>query len=350
MHMEVVDSRGQGSSLRDSQLFKRQLNPSETTISNSVLTSEKLITGPMSPAPLGQLRFSSDGGNDQWEGEDMKIKLSSNILSPSGDLRRTFFDRTFSKVDKGSLRGSIFSLCAAAIGSGVLSLPYVLRLNGYVLGICFIMTGAIAAVWSNKILANMAVQEKLPNLSRLANKAGGEFLEKSLQWMILIYTFGSCISYEIIITSLFKYIYQQFDSTVDIESKALSAYQAIPTTFILLFPLSMKRDMSAFRYISLASIGALLYTGVVLLVELPAYYKEFSQQSEIVPAYWDLNIFVGCSMTFFAYTCQIQLLPIYSELVNPEKKRIYKVINRAIFVDVAFYMSIAVAGYFSQFD
>ena len=45
----------------------------------------------------------------------------------------------------------------------------------------------------------------------------------------------------------------------------------------LLFPLSMKREMSAFRYVSLASIGALCYTGVVLIIELPEYYNEFRQ-------------------------------------------------------------------------
>uniref|UniRef100_A0A7S3MZG2 Amino acid transporter transmembrane domain-containing protein n=1 Tax=Strombidium inclinatum TaxID=197538 RepID=A0A7S3MZG2_9SPIT len=56
------------------------------------------------------------------------------------------------------------------------------------------------------------------------------------------------------------------------------------------------------------------------------------------------------SMTFFAYTCQIQLLPIYSELVNPSYKRIRKVINRSISVDFFFYFVIAAAGYFSQFD
>lgn len=51
----------------------------------------------------------------------------------------------------------------------------------------------------------------------------------------------------------------------------------IVTSVCFLFPLAMKRDMSAFRYVSLASIGALLYTGIVLIVELPEYYREFSK-------------------------------------------------------------------------
>ena len=70
--------------------------------------------------------------------EDITIKPSKLMLSPNADLNRrmgegrSFFERTFTKLGRGSVRGSIFSLCASAIGSGVLSLPYVLKLCGYV--------------------------------------------------------------------------------------------------------------------------------------------------------------------------------------------------------------------------
>jgi amino acid permease len=146
----------------------------------------------------------------QLSDPELDILPNMVMLSPNNVLRRTFMDRTFSKMGKGSLRGSIFSLCASAIGSGVLSLPYVLRLCGWVLGLSFIFVGAIAAVWSNTILAELAVDNKLANLSQLAIKAGGTKLEKSLSWMILVYMFGSCISYQIIITSLFKYVCSKF--------------------------------------------------------------------------------------------------------------------------------------------
>ena len=43
-------------------------------------------------------------------------------------------------------------------------------------------------------------------------------------------------------------------------------------------------------------------------------------------------------------------MPIYSELVRPEARRIRKVISRSIAVDLSFYMVIAAAGYFSTYD
>lgn len=75
---------------------------------------------------------------------DINIREARMVFSPNHNhQRRTFFNRAFGKLEKGSLRGSIFSLCASAIGSGVLSLPFVLNLNGWALGFIFIIVGAI---------------------------------------------------------------------------------------------------------------------------------------------------------------------------------------------------------------
>jgi len=55
-------------------------------------------------------------------------------------------------MDGGSLRGSIFALCASAIGSGVLGLPYVFNLCGYVAGPVLMFVAANAANISLKML------------------------------------------------------------------------------------------------------------------------------------------------------------------------------------------------------
>ena len=108
------------------------------------------------------------------------IKPSKLDLSPMANFGRTgkgkprtFFERTFSKLDRGSVRGSIFALSASAIGAGVLSLPYVLNLCGCAAGIFFMVMGATAANISLKMLAEIAVDHKLPNYSKIVSKAGG---------------------------------------------------------------------------------------------------------------------------------------------------------------------------------
>ena len=61
--------------------------------------------------------------------------------------------------------------------------------------------------------------------------------------------------------------------------------------------------MHGFRYVSVASIIALIYTGVVLLVELPSYFTAYYPNAKIYPAILSLDLFTSSAKTFFAYTC-----------------------------------------------
>jgi hypothetical protein len=61
--------------------------------------------------------------------------------------------------------------------------------------------------------------------------------------------------------------------------------------------------MSAFRYASLGSIAALLYTGVVLIIELPQYYKEFKPTARVVAFDFNVDLLTGMATTFFAFQC-----------------------------------------------
>ena len=79
-------------------------------------------------------------------------------------------------MNYGSLRGSIFALSSSAIGAGVLSLPYVLALNGFAAGFIFLAIGAVGFEISLKILGSVAVKHNLLNYSKVAHLAGGNKL------------------------------------------------------------------------------------------------------------------------------------------------------------------------------
>jgi amino acid permease len=56
--------------------------------------------------------------------------------------------RYFSKLEKGSLRGSILGMTCAAIGSGVLTFPSVFAKIGWVNGLLLLCMGAFGCWWS----------------------------------------------------------------------------------------------------------------------------------------------------------------------------------------------------------
>ena len=91
-------------------------------------------------------------------------------------MNKDWITRYFGKLDKGSLRGSIFALCSGAIGTGVLSLPYVLAINGWVVGIIMIAMGAFASAMSSYLLADAGGKVNQETYSDVALVVGGKKL------------------------------------------------------------------------------------------------------------------------------------------------------------------------------
>lgn len=173
-------------------------------------------------------------------GQILKVKEGGLDMSPMSLHRRTFRDRTFSKMAPGSLRGSIFALCVSAIGAGVLSLPYVLALCGWAVGIFLIFVGAVSGVWSNRLLAYRACEYNIPSYQKLCIKAGGSKLSLWLNICTLLYSIGCFCSYQIMIISLIKYAIKQFGANAEtVDTKLFSCYLAIPIAVCLLIPMSL---------------------------------------------------------------------------------------------------------------
>ena len=105
---------------------------------------------------------------------DINIKTSQIVLSPRASSQRSFYDRTFSKLDRGSVRGSIFNLVSSALGGGMLALAYVFVLSGWLIGFLLLVLGACSAAISNLLLAKMAVRHDIKNLDEVAFKVGGQ--------------------------------------------------------------------------------------------------------------------------------------------------------------------------------
>lgn len=178
-------------------------------------------------------------------------------------------------------------------------------------------------------------------------------MQKFLAIMICIYLPGVCISYQILFTELTQYIVEMFGANKEFTTSLMFRFiVGVPASLLMFFPLSLMKDMSAFQYGGLASVIALMYVAIVMIVETPFYFKQNIDNplTEVFAFKIDLNFFSACAMTFFSYTCQVQLMPVYSELVNPNFRRINKIIQRSMMTNMVFYMVIAVCGYMSTFN
>ena len=216
-----------------------------------------------------------------------------------------------------------------------------------------IILGGLLGIWSCQVIGHIATRFEAHSLPELLTYAGGQRLERFFSMLIILSRFGVAIALQIIITQLFKYLMQQIGGGADdfsYDNKLSSVYQAVPTAIFVLFPMCLIKDMSGFRYISLFTFAALLYIIVLYLVQLPASYEYFKSRSDIKAAKFDLNIFPGSTQCIFGYAIQVNILQVYTEMQRASFSRFKKMINRSILIDMAFYVTISMAAYLSNFS
>ena len=133
----------------------------------------------------------------------------------------------------------------------------------------------------------------------------------------------------LLVTDLTTRLLHEWGMTLPKDDLVTRSIFTIGIGFILLMPVSLKKDMSSFRYITFVAILAEIYTGIVLIIQLPKYMRYARDNPAIYQedyAIFNLDFFKGCSIVFFAYTCSAQLFPIYEELISPTARRIKTVI------------------------
>ena len=118
---------------------------------------------------------------------------------------------------------------------------------------------------------------------------------------------------------------------------------------VLVFPICLLKSVSALRYATFVSIGAIAYTAVVLVIEMPYFWgTEEAGKLEYFKLNWDF--FSAFGIVFFAFTCQPGFYASLDKLKKRDEDHKTKVAFRSITLNLIFYTIIILAGYLSSFD
>eukprot|EP00330_Aristerostoma_sp_ATCC50986_P011713 CAMPEP_0114583034 /NCGR_PEP_ID=MMETSP0125-20121206/6862_1 /TAXON_ID=485358 ORGANISM="Aristerostoma sp., Strain ATCC 50986" /NCGR_SAMPLE_ID=MMETSP0125 /ASSEMBLY_ACC=CAM_ASM_000245 /LENGTH=134 /DNA_ID=CAMNT_0001776277 /DNA_START=39 /DNA_END=443 /DNA_ORIENTATION=+ len=126
---------------------------SERLVGNNDVSTSKNYEDPYQDVntKLADSMYPSRMDNSIIRSATKEISLhddSYRLLKLHKSLKSSWFDRTFSPIGQGSVRGSIFTLMATALGVGVLSLPYAVSTIGLGLGVAFLVISGIVSAWS----------------------------------------------------------------------------------------------------------------------------------------------------------------------------------------------------------
>mmetsp|Transcript_19388 Transcript_19388/g.18498 ORF Transcript_19388/g.18498 Transcript_19388/m.18498 type:complete len:285 (+) Transcript_19388:309-1163(+) len=256
------------------------------------------------------------------------------------------------------MRSSIFSLIAVTMGAGMLTLPYVISLNGVVWGSFLIIFGGLLSYFSGSLLVKCTELTGKYSYEEIAKSAFGS----RVQYVVSLIFILSMSSYIIAYMTLFKTLFPQFLEnsfhSVPYFLRKNEVGLFIYTTFfsfVIVLPLSIPRELSSMRFAAVLSVvcSVTVTTTIVL---------EFFTNKDLVPDpadnlhNADLAIFDTQSLTialpfvFFLYLFQMNIPQTYSELNLRNQSRMDKVVFRVSTFSFLFYVTLGVFGYltFSQ--
>jgi amino acid permease len=296
---------------------------------------------------------------------------------------KTLRQRLFSKIDAGSIRGSIFNLSILSLGSGCLALPQKFGQMSMLVAIIDIIIAGIAAYWTLNILIQSADKYKIHNYSILAEKLHGKWLSLLLDITILVYIFGIMVLYQVIcniylniiilvykliggvVNDFGNYGYDTIDNFFKFSFWSNNEFKfpiMYGVGFAIILPLCLLKDISKMRFTSIFGVLSLMSLILIIIIEFPWYlsdylhniYKEDDPSTHL--NLWNIStgftsklyFFQGTATLFYAYSCHIGAFPIYKELKNNVRRRIEKVFTRSIILDASFYLIVGVTGYLSN--
>ena len=300
--------------------------------------------------------------------ENQKEIQENNVNNESID-DRNWFKRTFGKMSPGALRGSIFSLSILSLGIGSLAIPQKIGIMGIFLSPIFIILSGLANLWSLRILGNMSLKYNLKKYEQVIKHLFGKGVSLFVGIVMIINQTGVIILYQVILYKLIGGIINEignygYPNVEDFAEKTfwnkfwVRFLVCYGLTILILFPLCQLKDVSKMRYASTFGMISLFILIFIIVIECPFFIKENiinKKQSEslnyidILPGLkGNMKLLQSIVTLFYAYACHVGAFPVFESLHKPTPKRIHKLLNRAITIDIVCYLIIGAAGYFLQ--
>lgn len=100
----------------------------------------------------------------------------------------------FQPITKGSVRSSILCLLCVTIGSGLLSLPFIISRVGIILGLIIFAISAIATHWTLSLITETSKEEEIYDYSELVEKYFGPKMLVLTEIMSLVNNMGGIVA------------------------------------------------------------------------------------------------------------------------------------------------------------
>jgi hypothetical protein len=272
--------------------------------------------------------------------------FDDSLCEGQASSRKSCTERWFSKIEPGSMRASILTVVSSMIGVGFLTLPAVGQSSGYIPCAVFIILAAFLSLFANLQLGIAHKITGLNNYALIVDSILGKFWALVTLVFIFLYVIASSTSY-FMFGGLFTYAALRDNGLISEESRQTFMSLFMVVAFIASFIGSIPEKLTALRYATLVSSLIVLYICCVIVADffqLRDYYCEMNHPTFHLFKI-DISLFSSYCLSLFSVVNQFSVVNIVSELRNPTKARIVKVIKRSAIFPLFIYLVIGLLGY-----
>nr|XP_046239450.1 sodium-coupled neutral amino acid transporter 3 [Scatophagus argus] len=333
--------------------------------------------------PMKTLLEEDQNGTQTVRFDDPDGALENEEFLPSADGKKPIRFTDFE--GKTSFGMSVFNLGNAIMGSGILGLAYAMANTGILLFLFLLTAVAALSSYSIHLLLKSSGIVGIRAYEQLGYRAFGTPGKMAAGIAITLQNIGAMSSYLYIVKSELPLVIQAFlktDPNSELEWYLNGNYLVILVSASIILPLALMKQLGYLGYTSGFSLSCMVFflTAVIYKkFQITCPFEEFSANStaalvspnvsnhgheysnglvhEDDDSHCSTRMFTINSQTAytipilaFAFVCHPEVLPIYTELRNPSKKKMQQVSNISIFVMYTMYFLAALFGYLTFKD
>uniref|UniRef100_A0ABM5EU45 Sodium-coupled neutral amino acid transporter 7 n=1 Tax=Pogona vitticeps TaxID=103695 RepID=A0ABM5EU45_9SAUR len=308
------------------------------------------IAGQPTPAEMtqGHVAINTEYGDWEWStdaGERARLLQSPNV---EGVLRRS------SEEPRGpgttSTLSAVFIVVNAALGAGLLNFPAAFSMAGGVAaGIALQMCMLVFIIGGLVILAYCSQASNEATYQEVVRAVCGKVTGVLCEVAIVVYTFGTCIAFLIIIgDQQDKIIAALVKDSLGTESIHWYTDRKLTisiTAFLLILPLSVPKEIGFQKYASGLSVLGTGYVTVIIIIKYIWPDKEITPgEIPTSPSSW-MSVFNAMPTICFGFQCHVSSVPVFNSMKRPEVKPWGAVVTAAMVIALFVYTGTGVCGF-----
>ena len=268
--------------------------------------------------------------------------------TPTAPSRSTsnpsFLHRSFGPLTPGGIRQSMFTLISAAIGGGILCLPYVMSQAGVANGSILLLIATSLAFVSMRMLLLSASRTGAQSYAQLLSMTSdSKYAAPFLDMVTILFGQGVVIAYFVFLGDFVPPVASVIGGIPILTDRTA----CILICCICAIPFAIPNKLSALQYITPISTLSLAITACVVVIRTDQMRSSAEVPVELDYAIFDLNLLKCFAIVISSFICHTNVVAVAGELVEPSDRRSTKVALRAALVQLILYLIISVCGYVS---